>query len=207
MNGDFEDGLSGWTVLSDAGSVDTAFRIDECSNGVPPDQICFDDMTGLGVEGNTQGSNVLVSSLHTVLPGEALSVRVAVEAPYGFVVGDPDTMHYLSFPANPQRSQARLDVYDAGNPGFPTALSLQSSVFNPTDIEAAPYLGNLISGAGFTNLNDNTKNNQKFYTDPTTITSSLAPYVGKTVYFAYRTSNNSPLFYYQIFLEDFVIVC
>ena len=117
------------------------------------------------------------------------------------MVGNPDTMHYLPFPPNPQRSQARIDVYDAGSPGFPSALSLQSSVFSATDIQAVPFLGSLIGDAGFLGLN-----NQN---GVPTVSFNLAPYVGKTVYFAYRSSNNErgPGFSYLIILEDFVISC
>ena len=100
--------------------------------------------------------------------------------------------------ATPVRSQARVDVYDAGIPAFPTAASLPSSVFDATNIQAAPYLGSLIGDAGFAAL----IGGQSF----ATVTFSLAPYVGKTVYFAYRSSNNRDDAY-QVLLIKFVISC
>ena len=141
------------------------------------------------------GSNVLVSGAHAVLPGEALSVGMASIGDQ-FSVADPDTMHYLPNPPNPARSQARIDVYDAGNPGFPTAALLRAAVFDPTNIQAVPYLGNLLGDAGI--VADTIR------ISLTTLTFSLAPYVGKTVYFAYRTSNNVP-FTYAIALTDFTV--
>ena len=191
MNGDFADGLSGWTVLSDVGSTPGGFRPNQCF--FPDQRPCFEDLTGVGFV----GSNVLVSSMHTVLPGEALSIGIVSNS--RFVVGNPDTMHYLPFPPNPQRSQARIDVYDAGSPGFPSALSLQSSVFSATDIQAVPFLGSLIGDAGFVDLNNRN--------GVPKVSFDLAPYVGKTVYFAYRSSNNERFGSYSVILEDFVISC
>ena len=140
---------------------------------------------------------MLVSGAYTVLPGEALSVDVLAYAPDGFTIGNPDTMHHLPNPPNPVRSQVRIDVYDAVNPGFPSAASLQGSVFNPTNIEAVPYLGNLLDDAGV--IADTNEN------DFTTLTFSLAPYVGKTVYFAYRTSSNVAT--YVLALTNFALSC
>ena len=116
---------------------------------------------------------MLVSSMHTVLPGESLSVTLNSLQYDGFAIADPDTMHYLPNPPYPARSQARIDVYDAGDPGFPTAASLQAPVFDPTNIQAVPYLGSLIGDAGLTDA--------ATYRAFTTVKFSLAPYVGETV--------------------------
>ena len=96
-------------------------------------------------------------------------------------------MHYLPSPPNPVRSQMRIDVSDAGNPGSSTAGSLQASVFDATNLEAAPYLGSLVGNAGFSAIS--------FLTHFTLDTFSLDPYIGKTVYFAYRSSNNADFAY------------
>ena len=142
---------------------------------------------------------MLVSSMHTVLPGKSLSVTLASVLYDGFAVADPDTMHYLTpSPPNPRRSQARIDVYDAGDPGFPSAASLQAPVFYPTNIQAVPYLGSLIGDAGFTDV--------ARYRTVITVKFSLAPYVGETVYFADRTSSNVNLAYAN-FMADYVISC
>ena len=137
-----------------------------------------------------------MSGTHTVLPGETLSVGIA-SLVTGFSVADPDSMHYFPNPP-PARSQVRIDVYDAGNPGFPTAASLQAAVFNPTNIVAVPYLGNLLGDAQID------ANTHPFVLKTHTL--NLAPYVGKTVYFAYRTSSNVQ-YAYAVILTDFAISC
>lgn len=195
MNGDFADLSSGWTILSDAGSQPGAFRFERCGGGAP--QPCFRDLTGSGSA--NAGSNVLVSSAHTVLPGEALSVTLNVQVYSGFSVSNPDTMHYVAYPLGPVRAQARIDVYDAGNPGFPSAASLQAAVFDAGDIVAGPFLGSLIGIAGFLRI-ANTN-------DVETVTFSLAPYSGKTVYFAYRSSSNDARLAYELVFDDFLITC
>ena len=195
MNGNFAERSSGWTILSDAGSQPGAFQFTRCGGGAP--QPCFIDDTGLG--SSNAGSNVLVSSAHTVLPGEALSVSLLALMISGFSVSNPDTMHYMAFPLGPVRAQARIDVYDAGNPGFPSAASLQASVFDGSDIVAGPFLGNLIGDAGFLRIAN--------ASDLATVTFSLAPYSGKTIYFAYRSSSNDVRLAYELIIDDFVITC
>ena len=195
FNGDFADGLSGWTVLKDAGGTYGGFKLSTCyvseSN---PRATCIIDSTGIDFP---SGAYALVSSAHTVLPGEALVVNISI-APMGFTVDSPDTMHFLPYPPGPARSQARLDVYSASSPAFPSAASLQASVFNATDIEAAPYAGNLFGIVGFLNLR---------HGPLAPVTFSLAPYVGRTVYFAYRSSNNYPAAYSPVALANFTISC
>lgn len=140
MNSDFADGLAGWTVFSDTGSVPGAFEATQCGTARAP---CLVDSTGV----MALGSNVLVStSAHTVLPGESLSV--AVDVVINIVATRiPDSMHYLPPPA--PGTQARIDVYDAGYPGFPSAASLRASAFDEANIGAVPYLGNLIDADEF----------------------------------------------------------
>ena len=132
-----------------------------------------------------------------MLPGDALSVAIKSLIGYGFLIGNPNTMHYIPNPP-PVRSQVRIDVYDAGNPEFPSAASLQASVFDADNIEAAPFLGNPIDDAGI--IADTNQN------DYTTLTFGLAPYVGKTVYFAYRMSSNVQNAY-AIGLSNFATGC
>ena len=194
MNHDFADGLSGWTYLSDAGSNPGGLYPTQCST-TPPSP-CLGDATGI----TATGSNVLVSSAHTVLPGEVLTVTAAAEIG-SFATANPDSMHYIPKPAGPTRAQARIDVYDAGNPAFPSAASLQMSAFDATNIEAGPYLGSLIGDAGFSAL-------------PPPLGSfvfaakafDLDPYVGKTVWFAYRSSSNV-IFAYALAFTDFALSC
>ena len=156
MNGDFSDGVAGYTILTDALSTPGALVASpDCrpTQTSPAPKPCLADFTGL----ISPGSNVLVTGAHAVLPGQALSVDILAPYPPSFTIGNPDTMHYLPDPPNPMRMQARIDVYDAGNPGFPSAASLQASVFDPTNIQAVPYLGNLLGPAGLiadTNQND-----------------------------------------------------
>ena len=180
MNGDFADCLSGWTVLTDAGSAVNALYTGLYfpTSGNPTPVPCLVDSTGDA----SPGSNVLVSSVHTVLPGEALSVAIRAGL-RGFSVASPDTMHYLPSPPNPIRAQARIDVYNAGSPAFASAASLQTPVFDATKIEAAPFLGSLIGDTRFLEVNNLDGFTKKTY--------DLAPYVGETVYFAYRTSNSA----------------
>ena len=196
MNHDFANGLSGWTVLVDAGSNSRGLLTGLCySEFTTPDEVpCLVDALGTDYPG---GSYVLVSSAHTVLPGEALSAAISVIFIAFTTYNLPDTMHYLPNPPNPVRSQVRLDVYDAGNPAYSSAASLQASVFNATDIEAAPYLGSLL-GVGFTNLPSGVFTTKSF---------SLAPYVGKSVYFAYRTSNNADFAWDRIESTNYTISC
>ena len=189
VNYNFADGLSGWTYLSDAGRTPNGFYSRRCANG----QGCFGDATGTDVR---VGSNALLSSAHTVLPGEVL-VLIGSTFIIAFAVASPDSMHYFPQPAT-IRSQARIDVYDAGDPAFPTAASLQDSLFDATNIEAGPYLGNLIGNAGFVATYGLIRE-----------TFDLAPYAGKTVYFVYRSSNNNnnPGFAYVMTLTGFAISC
>ena len=86
---------------------------------------------------------------------------------------------------------------DAGRQNFPSAASLRAAVFDATTIEAAPFLGSLIGDAGFLAIN-----NRGF----TPLTFGLASCVGKTVYFAYRSSKNDT-YSYNMLLTDLVISC
>ena len=194
MNGNFTDGSAGWTVLSDGGSAPGAFVFTTC--GVPPRPCLFDE-TGFGSA--HAGSNVLVSRAHTVSPGETLSVTMVVALGVGFTIGSPNSMSFYPNPPCQLRSQARIDVYDAGDPDFPSAASLQGSVFDTTDIAAVPFLGSLIGDAGFSTVDTRS--------GFTTVPFSLATYVGRTVYFAYRSSSNDLRVAYQILLSDFAISC
>ena len=89
-------------------------------------------------------------------------------------------MHFMPQPG-PARAQARIDVYDAGNPAFPTAASLTGRVFDATNIEAGPYLGNLIGNDGFFAINGMISDCGL---------SALLPMPAGLLYFAYRSSSN-----------------
>ena len=124
-------GLNGWYMLVDTFSYPGGLFAASAGGTCPatPPRNCLGDITG----SSKPGSNVLVSSNHTVLPSEVLTVTVAADIT-SFAVSSPDTMQLYIQPPAPIRSQARIDVYDA------------------TNIEAGPYLGNLIGNAGFSTL-------------------------------------------------------
>ena len=103
MNGGSADGLSGWTLWCDAGSLPNGLLAIPCPPLPPSSVPCLEDNAGL----DELGSNVHVSSVHTVLPGKALSAAIRAQISIS-AVGSPDTMHYLSDP--PLRSQVRNDV-------------------------------------------------------------------------------------------------
>ena len=140
-NHDFRTfGLNGWYMMFDTFSYTGGLFAASAGGTCPatPPRNCFGDITGAG----KPGSNVLVSINYTVLPGGVLTVTVAADI-ISFAVSSPDTMHMHIRPPAPIRSQARIDVYDASNPAFPTAASLYNAVFDASNIEAGPYLGNL----------------------------------------------------------------
>ena len=199
MNGDFANRtLAGWTVLRDVGSTYYGgFQLGACDTDKPPpldDVPCAIDITGM-----SGGAYALVSSAHAVLPGQALSVSIRVIYYGAPITWLPDTMHYLVHPPAPLRIQSRLDVYDAGSAAYPSVASLQAPFFNATDIEAAPYLGSLVSADKLGSL---------YPSVLTPLTLSLAPYAGKTVYFVYRASNNALDFAYDpVGLANFKISC
>ena len=173
------------------------FQLSACYTGKPPplDYVpCVADITGI-----SGGAYALVSSAHPVLPGQALNVSIRIDFYGSPVIRLPDTMHWMPNPPAPLRIQSRLDVYNAGSSAYPSVASLQASFFNATDIEAAPYLGSLVSADKLASLEPGLL---------TPLTLSLAPYAGKTVYFVYRASNNALDFAYDpVGLANFTISC
>ena len=191
-------GWTGWVILRDIESdYFGGFQPGPCYNGTtgqPTAYVpCIYDVTG-----GTGGAYALVSSEHTVLPGEALSVTIR-RGEYPIMFSENDTMHYVPHPPYPLRFQSRLDVYQVGTSEYPLGVYIGNSVFSPTDIDAAPFLGTLVSAGRISELELGTL---------TTLTISLAPYVGKTVVFAYRAvSNYNSLSYEQVGLTNFKIGC
>ena len=191
-------GWTGWIILRDIGSdYYGGFQRGPCYNGTtgqPTAYVpCIVDITG-----GTGGAYALMSSMHTVLPGEALSVTIR-RGDYAVTFSENDTMHYVPHPPYPLRVQSRLDVYQVGTSAYPRGDYLGNSVFSPTDIQAVPFLGSLVSADRISQLELGVL---------TTLTISLAPYVGKTVVFAYRAvSNQNYLSYDPVGLTNFNIRC
>ncbi|KAK9839413.1 hypothetical protein WJX81_000612 [Elliptochloris bilobata] len=188
-NNNFANGLADWTVLSDQGSSPGAIFPSHCKwiyNGSP---LCVVfDLTGAGLP----GSNALVSSAHTVLPGETLTAFMSVTLFRGFAIPNPDsTMHYVPEPSafsDAHQADARIDVYDASNPMYPTAASLSSSLFDPNTTQAGPFLGTLINQFRFRDIATAYAYDGKFVFQ--NVSFDLSPFSGMNVYFAYRSADN-----------------
>ena len=158
------------------------------------DDIAYEDpqQGGLAVhqDGGTVASYAFVSAAHTVLPGEKLTIDLAGMFPL-------TPSNSMAYQEGVENQQARVDVYDASNPGFPGAASLKPAIFDPSSITAGPFLGNLLPALEIT------QSSVTF--DWHTLTADLSPYVGKSVYFAYRQVVTEPS--NESGLDNFTVVC
>ncbi|KAK9839525.1 hypothetical protein WJX81_007392 [Elliptochloris bilobata] len=193
-----------WTVLSDQGSSYGAIYAPGGAGAG------LSDHTGAG----DYGSNAVLSSAHTVLPGETLTLHIVVEAFNGFSMPFQPidtTMHFTpdSDPNSAFRlAEARLDVYDAADPAYPSASSLYSSLFDPNSKQAGPYLGNILSEQDFSNMAIPFTGPSHVFVE--TVSLDLSPYAGKTVYFAYRsvdTTTDSGILAFFVQVESFAVAC
>ena len=91
----------------------------------------------------------------------------------------------MAYDPNAQNVQVRVDAYDASAPQYPSAASLTPAIFDPSSITAGPFLGSLLSASQIQSSDDGGNWH--------TLTADLSPYVGKDVYFTFRSVGDDPM--------------